>query len=103
MIMDMPPPVLRDSYSTHVSEVCKASVAVCDETLQSVGRQLQQLTIPSSGDPTLNADSVLDVSMTIDGSWRKRGFRSIYGFVSVISVDSGKVLDYVHLPDQILL
>ena len=35
MIMDMPPPVLRNSYSTHVSEVCKASVAVCDEFCHS--------------------------------------------------------------------
>jgi len=35
MIMDMPPPVLRDSYSTHVSEVWKASIAVYEETLQS--------------------------------------------------------------------
>ena len=45
----------------------------------------------SSGDSTLNADSVLDVAMTVDGSWRKCGFSSIYGFVSVsvISVDSG--------------
>ena len=67
MIMDMPPPVLRDSYSTHVSKVCKASVAVCEETLQSAGRRLQQLIVSSSGDPTLNADSVPDVAVTVDG------------------------------------
>jgi len=81
----MPPPVLRDSYSTHVSEVCKASIAVCEETLQSAGRELWRLIISSSGDRTLNADSVLDVAVTVDGSWHKRGFSSMYGFVSVIS------------------
>jgi len=97
MIMDMPPPVLRDSYSTHVSEVCKASIAVCEETLQSAGRELRRLIISSSGDRTLNADSVLDVAVTVDGSWHKRGFSSMYGFVSVISVESGKVLDYIVL------
>ena len=95
--MIMPPPVLRDSYSSHVSEVCKASITVCEETLQSAGRQLRQLVVSSSVDPTLNADSVLDVAVTVDGSWHKHGFSSKYGFVSVISVDSGKVLDYIFL------
>ena len=65
MIMDIPAPMLRDFYSTHVSEVCKASVAVCDETLQSASRELRRLFISSSGDPTLNADSVLDVAKTV--------------------------------------
>ena len=69
MVMDMPPPVLRDSYSTHVPEVWKASIAVYEETLQSAGRELRRLIISSSGDRTLNADSVLDVAVTVDGSW----------------------------------
>lgn len=38
---------------------------MCDETLQSAGRELRQLLISSSGDPTLNADSVLDVAKTV--------------------------------------
>jgi len=71
--------------------------AACEENLQSVGRELRRLIIASSGDCTLNADSVLDVAVTVHWSWHKRGFSSMYGFVSVISVESGKVLDYIIL------
>ena len=40
----------------------------------------------------------IDVAMTnvpasVDGTWQKRGFSSLNGVVTVISVDSGKILD----------
>ena len=34
-----------------------------------------------------------DVAVSCDGSWQKRGFSSLNGHVTVISVDSGKCLD----------
>ena len=37
---------------------------------------------------------IKDISVSCDGSWPKRGFTSKYGFVSVIHVDTGLVIDY---------
>ena len=34
-----------------------------------------------------------DLAVSVDGSWQKRGHKSLNGIVSVISVDTGKVLD----------
>lgn len=37
----------------------------------------------------LKVDSVLDLAVSFDGSWHKRGFTSNYGVGSVIHVDTG--------------
>ena len=36
---------------------------------------------------------VIDVKVTCDGTWQKRGHQSLYGLVVVASWDTGKVLD----------
>ena len=37
---------------------------------------------------------LLDVTVSFDGSWQKRGHTSLYGFGAVVEVDTGLVLDY---------
>lgn len=37
------------------------------------------------------------IRVSCDGSWSKRGFTSMYGFVSVIEVTTGWVIDFVVL------
>ena len=34
-----------------------------------------------------------DVGVSIDGKWQRKGFTCLNGVVTVISIDSGKVLD----------
>ena len=36
---------------------------------------------------------ITDVAVSCDGSWQRRGFSSMNGFVSAISMDNGKVCD----------
>ena len=38
-------------------------------------------------------DQVLDITVTCDGTWARRGFQCLYGVVVVASSKSGKVLD----------
>lgn len=42
----------------------------------------------------LKDDSVIDLAVSFDGSWHKRGFTSNYGVGSVIHIDTGLVIDY---------
>ncbi len=37
---------------------------------------------------------MVDVSVSFDGTWAKRGHTSMFGVVFAISIDSGEVLDY---------
>lgn len=36
----------------------------------------------------------MDSAVSCDGMWARRGFQSLYGMVSAIHVDTGKVVDY---------
>ena len=36
---------------------------------------------------------VTDVSVSVDGTWQKRGFSSLNVVVAAISIDTGKVVD----------
>lgn len=38
-------------------------------------------------------DILVDIPVSVDGSWLTRGKQSRHGFVTVISVDTGDVLD----------
>ena len=39
-------------------------------------------------------DGIYDVAVSCDGTWQKRGYASLNGVVTLISVDTGKVLDH---------
>ena len=38
-------------------------------------------------------NSIVDTSISCDGSWQKQGYSSLNGFVAALSMESGKVLD----------
>lgn len=44
-----------------------------------------------------DAEGVLDITVSIDGSWQKRGRTSHNGIVTVIEIMTGLVIDYVAL------
>ena len=49
--------------------------------------------ISKESEGTSESDT-LDIAVSFDGTWAKRGHTSLFGVVYVISVDTGEVLDY---------
>ena len=45
-------------------------------------------------DSTLNEDSIIDYTVSYDGTWQKRGFSSLYGSGIVIELYTELVVDY---------
>ena len=39
-------------------------------------------------------DLICNIAVSCDGTWQKRGYSSLNGVVSVIKVETGKVIDY---------
>jgi hypothetical protein len=39
-------------------------------------------------------DDVLNLTVSLDGTWKKRGHQSMYGIVFLIDADSGYCLDF---------
>lgn len=48
--------------------------------------------------PDINPDNILNIAVSYDGTWAKRGFRSNYGVGCVIDILTGLIIDYEVLP-----
>ena len=80
-LMNMPKPIAKNNYSKLAQNVGNACRVMAEESMQEASEEL------------IKADNVTDVSVSCDGSWQKRGFTSMNGFVSAISIDTGKIVD----------
>ena len=85
--MDMLPPVHTHSYMLHNQALAAASISVAKENMMAVADYLHRVNGVGPRD-------VLDVKVTCDGTWSRRGFMAIHGVVVVISGDTGQILDF---------
>ena len=58
--------------------------------MKGAGQRLRQL---MENDAVCSIE-ILAIAVSFDGTWAKRGFTSLIGVFFVISLDTGKVLDY---------
>ena len=84
-VMGLPPPVSPKSYSSHNS-LQKFVQNVRMESSKVASAQLHRL---QGADPS----DIVDVTVTCDGTWSRRGFVAPYGVVAVISWETCQVLD----------
>lgn len=86
-MMDMLPPVTPASFSEHNKVLARVSTETASENMLAASAYLHQL-------HGVGLTDVIDVAVTCDGTWSKRGFTATYGVVVVIAWESGQVLDY---------
>lgn len=79
-VMDLPAPPTKIKCYTNIIE---SAVKVCAEDSM----------IRATEEAVVDNDGCRELSVALDGSWQKRGYSSQNGFVSVTSIDTGKVLD----------
>ena len=89
-IMNMPC-LSVTSYYKMVDTILIAMEA--EEEMHLAGQRVRNL-ISKENEEQLNVDTVVDVEVSFDGTWAKRGFTSLTGVVFVIALDTGEVLDY---------
>ena len=88
---NFPKPVGEHPYNNYLKHLVNVSVENTDKSTQDAAKKLRQLVTEGEDD----GHSVLNVSVSVDGSWQKRhGFNSLLGMVFVISVETGQVLYY---------
>jgi len=93
-IMNMPC-MSKSAYYKQVEIVLECQETEAEFEMTQAGLKLRQVVLDEIGDEDDVCDSdVLDVAVSFDGTWAKRGFSSLIGVVFVISVDTGEVLDY---------
>lgn len=82
-LMNLPKPMTQKSYEKLVSSLLKAAQEVAEETMNDAANELKDD----------SADDVTDVGISADGSWQRRGYSSLNGTYTAISLETGKVLD----------
>ena len=98
--LNMPPPVRHDSYQMHLKQISQASVDHAQENMKLAVTRVKS-TLKDGGDVSDDDDendcddeACVDVGVSCDGSWHRRGFSSLVGTTAVISLETGQVLDY---------
>ena len=84
--MNMPAPMTKKAYATTVKTLKDAAERVAQKSMSN--------SVPETTDYYEVADDgIFDIAVSGDGTWRKRGYKSAYGIVAVMSTMTGKVLD----------
>lgn len=89
-IMDLPAPVQQNTYDIIMKNIHAAVSSVCDAVLkQAIKEEREEIKKHnlSSNDEELTVSG--------DGTWRKRGFTSLFGVAALIGHFTGKVVDFI--------
>ncbi|KAK3717095.1 hypothetical protein QZH41_005024 [Actinostola sp. cb2023] len=91
-ILNMPQPMSTQAWNDHTNALYETHKTAVEEHLDSSRARLRQKL--KVDNPSITDDDIIDIAVTYDGTWSKRGHTANYGFGFVISVDTGEVLDY---------
>ena len=78
------PPVSQRAFATQNNKFFVASDEKREVSFADAAAELMK---------DVTEDQVLDITVTCDGTWARRGLHSLYGVVVVLSWKIGKVLD----------
>ena len=85
-VMNMPQPMSKNAYRNATKTVHKAAKEIVTKSMSEAASQTKEFYDEDE-------DGHIDIGFSGDGTWRKRGFKSSTGVVSVMSIVTGKVLD----------
>ncbi|KYN18206.1 hypothetical protein ALC57_09489, partial [Trachymyrmex cornetzi] len=85
--MELPRPVFQSVYDSIIDHICTATKIVSDNSMSNAAIEEKRI---SAEKREKNG-----ITVSGDGSWRKRGFSFLFGFVSLIGWDTDKIIDVV--------
>ena len=83
-LMNMPPPLHSKAYRAQESVLDGAVQKVACETMSEAASEICA---------TSDGDEYVETEVSADGTWQKRGYSSLHGVATIMSMDTGKVLD----------
>ena len=80
-LMNLPKPVARNNYDNISNRIGDAAKFVAERSMIEAAEEENRL------------EGTDNISVSVDGTWQKRGFASLNGVVIAIGVKNGKVID----------
>ena len=81
--MNMPPPMCKTSYNKINSILASAAKSIALNSMCDAAKE-----ICKDG-----REEVVDIGVSVDASWQRRGSSSLNGVTTAISIETGKILD----------
>jgi len=85
-VLNLSHPVHRNPWSGHSKAIDEHARESLEEELSLAASQLREY-------QGADSETMIDVGVSLDGSWSSRGWSARDGVVAAISIDTGKVLD----------
>ena len=87
-LMNHPPPMSEKSYRETNVKLCDTVQVVAEKSLKDDVEEVKVI-------EGVRVDGYCYTSVSVEGTWHRRGFSSLNGAVAAISMNNGKVLDVV--------
>ncbi|GFX87833.1 uncharacterized protein TNCV_4372981 [Trichonephila clavipes] len=91
----------KKSFSKHIKILSEENSEMKHQILE-VARNIVRKQHLDLNDEKKKETGVLDITVSFDGSWQKRGYKSLYGIGVVIDLLTGLVIDYVKFYQSIV-
>ena len=98
-ILNLPAPINARCWTKHTNAISEHAESLCRDNMKQEAyntklylRSIGQ--IEQTSDTQLR-DKVIDVGVSVDGSWSTRGWKAREGIVDVCFEETGKVLDVI--------
>ena len=85
-IMNFLPPMTKKNYSKIARTIHKAVKTVAESSMSDAAKEIK--TINGANDT-----AIFDTSVSNDDAWQRRGFASVNGNITTISLESGGIID----------
>ncbi|XP_076470600.1 uncharacterized protein LOC143300657 [Babylonia areolata] len=95
-MMGMPTPMSEPMWYFYKQKLHLGAKRAADKHLQDAANQVRR-TYADMNTGLPDSQGILNVSVSIDGSWQKRGHSSHNGLVTVIDIITGLITDFVAL------
>ena len=89
--MNISPPMQTKAFYDIQSKIYNAYEQVANSSMVNAADEYRKSDEICEND---NNDAIVDIAVSCDGTWQKRGYSSLNGVVTVIGTDTGKCLDY---------
>lgn len=86
-MLDLPSAVARCTYSLHIKDILCGYASDAEKCMERARQEIRDLVGASSNE-------VVDVLVSCNETWQKRGYSSLFGAVFIIAHTTGKVIDY---------
>ncbi|GFX06182.1 uncharacterized protein TNCV_642281 [Trichonephila clavipes] len=85
-VLNLPPFLSKLAFRQQEKKLLSAAISIGEKIMNDAAKGIRQLKKSIYG--------IVNCGVSVDGTWQRRGFSSLNGCVSAISVNTGKIIDF---------